>query len=630
MTMTKQVTRVMRNIGSLLVLLSMVLMLSGCLGGGPNVPGSKTVAVSGTVMAPRALGGSEPVAGASVAALDFADGKQVGTVATTDVNGAFSISKIPKGSDVVIVATTGAAAAKASRGPSLRITSLLADVANTTGAEVNGMTSLAAEAWGVLFLMGRDVAKIDFRTTLDAARRILERLGESALELVPGGTVIGPSFGSGIVLGWAGRSELMATVPDEEDSLVWPAKEMVQDLRDAGLSIRGAVEQELMEPANLLVTEVAPHLAAIAEHVGNLHTYLLYDEPGFFHEDEYGGLWYDGPADPDDPKWVVERYDGSVETWTKDLTGTRRSPWSETVTFSVEWHTGFDFRGSLSLEGDSDLTHGLPIRGMLDAVLCDPEDEFLSVETVLAGDYEGDFGDDPMYANVSVEGDFESEYIDAHGELAIEGDLENGGTASFSGSVTAAGLVVSGLIELDAVINNTVDEEPIPVPSRVTIEGSLGKVGASVPLFQGTVEVEFDNADTYDFSEDWSETNWPVGEVVFNGTCNPPGKAAVSALIAIDTEEYMVFDSTVRYEHGTRWIAGTISVELEPDEDDGRIELNLYNQAGLVMEMTIEASQSEYEGTIENSSGTKIAVIEADSEGLVRIVYIDDSWESLF
>lgn len=157
------------------VLLAVVmLMLTGCFG--PKPPRPQVVSISGTVSAPPGPPASgsvaaaaavihEPVGGATVKAFDFATAKEVGKTATTDSVGRYTISNIPKGIDVVIKATAGAGSRN---GAGMRLSTLVLGAADGADGNIDGATSLGAEAWGRHYGTGHNVAAWDFQMTLDA------------------------------------------------------------------------------------------------------------------------------------------------------------------------------------------------------------------------------------------------------------------------------------------------------------------------------------------------------------------------------------------------------------------------------------------------------------------------------
>jgi len=625
-------------------------MLAGCFG----PPKPQFASVSGTVSAPpdQASAGQvesssidhTPVSGASVAAFDFADGKQVGATATTDADGRYTISNVPKGIDIVVIAVKDVATLN---GSGTRLSALIADVPRDADGDINGVTSLVSEAWGKFYRQARNVAVADLRTTYYAAMRFLERVGW--LDLTQDGTLLHRDYGNGLKeIGDV--VEIIGSVPDENDSRVWPAKEMIQDLRDAGLTIQGTFEHEIADPAGHIATEVTPYLAAVAAHVGELHPHIMFEySPGEYSENADGGFTQVVPYHTEQ-KWLLHRFDrGYDETWIREgfaplSTGVPKGwtlrqagpGWIETA-FEVEriGDESFVFNGMLSADMGAPGT-GLPTEACIDATLQDADDPWLAQATTLTGEYHGMFDVEQDTVEISVDGHFVSEHVNADGELAITGDLAIGGSVTFSGSIRTAEVTLSGGMELSAVLNETAGEEFPYVPNDVRISGSFARVGVSKPIFEGATHITFANADTFDFGPSLEPLirpdNWPTGTVEFSGSVNPPGKASVSANIMVSTQEYMEFDATVRYDHGTRWISGTASY----NDNTGQASLDVRNQIGLKVNMQARNIGSEVddpvvEGTIKNKSNVVIGTIVTDNfDGMVRVEYEDGSWESLF
>ena len=650
--------RRLRRIFAGVLLAALMIMLTGCFG--PMPPKPQFISISGTVSAPPSGDPSgqamlaalddTPVVGARVAAFDFATSKQVGTTATAGTSGRYTISDIPKGIDVVVVAIAGAGTRN---GFAMRLSTLVADAANGADGSIDGATSLAAEAWGAHYGQGVDMHAWDFQTSLDAARAVLARLGW--LDLTPGGTMLSTEYGGGL----ADRSELApvtGTVPDTINPLVGPAKEMVQDLRDAGLTIQGTFEQELAEPAETVVTEVAPYLVAVGEHVGGLHPYIIMDPIEFpwgkYEEYEDGSLNTEPIGLFQEPKWEIVRNDGvSMETWTVSggifgpLGAPRRWTVRELMTSTIAFdvtsseNQQFEFNGSLVLTSDED-TPELITGAVLSATLKDPLEPCLAEATLITGDYEGHFDLTEGTAHVGVNGNFNSPYVVANGRLIIDGSLQTGGTVVFEGDISAAGVTVAGGLALSAVANSTVPGIGL-APSDVTINGRLQKVGLSAPIFAGETRISVSNAGGLRLGEHdvIGPGNWPQATVEFEGTVNPSGKASVRAEITVSTAEPNVFTATVRYDHGTRWLNGTVDYTISEGEgeDEGKVVheglLNVTNQAGLNVRVEmryVDEDDYEIQGTIKNASNDTIGSIVRDLDGIVRIEYIDGTWESLF
>ena len=81
-------------------------------------------------------------------------------------------------------------------------------------------------------------------------------------------------------------------------------------------------------------------------------------------------------------------------------------------------------------------------------------------------------------------------YINADGELVIDGNLSQGGEVRFSGSISGAGVTVAGALSLQVVSNATMPDIGL-APNDLRINGSLTKAGVAADLRRNNViEVE--------------------------------------------------------------------------------------------------------------------------------------------
>lgn len=625
-------------------LVTVTLMLSGCFGGGSSSPPKpQVVSLSGTVTAPSgtpvaastslldalfAWGGvayaaptETPVRGATVMAFSFGDGKQVGTTATTDSSGRYTISQIPKDIDVVIIAVKEVARSGRNSGR-VRLCTLVPNAGTQTiiSADISGASSVAAEAWGIHYRKGLNIGPLDFKSTLDAARAFVGRV--QSLDLTEGGPVIGEQYGGGLQPS-ADAENVEGTVPTTIDGRVWPAKEMIQDLRDAGLSLKGTYEEQLQKQKQSIETKVGPYLSQVADHVGGLHTWIISLPSGVYEELPDGTLNLVGslPAG----HWQLHRRDEYFEDWTATYTNpgtTTEVP--DTVAFEVERETNpdaFDFGGVLDIDYQEGADEPLPIRATLDATLRDASSSLLEEPTTFDGDYEAEFSPDGNSVQVMFRGVFSSSIVNATGELTITADAGAGvGNVEFSGDLSTDAASVHG--SLDLVI---VTSEAMPgtaVPRSLTLHGSLGEPGASNPIFDGNFEIEIENAAQLNFNEPIDSNNWPKGHIAFGGSVDAPGRPKVSAEITLATQQYQKFSSSVNYSHNGHTLEGTVTY----DGITGEVRIQMTNQAGLVVAMQ---GTDVLVGTIKDASGTKIADIAPDADGLVRVTYIDGSWETL-
>ncbi|HHY46006.1 MAG TPA: carboxypeptidase regulatory-like domain-containing protein [Firmicutes bacterium] len=632
-------------------LLAVTITLAGCFGGGQvSPPKPQVVSISGTVTAPNgtpiaftpsllqrlfawcavvsAAPREDAVPGAKVVAVNFADGKQVGTTATTDQSGRFTISQLPKGIDIVVIATKEVAPQGGAR---IRLSTLIPDVGtqNIIASNINATSTIAAEAWGIHYRKGLNIGPRDFKSTLDAATRFVER--QNSLNLTEGAGIITTGYGNGLHQD-SGAGEVEGTVPSSIDGRVWPAKEMIQDLRDAGLSLKGTYEQQLQVQGENIETKVGPYFAEVASHVGGLHPWIINFDPGVYEEHPDGVLMPIAPRPEGD--WIIRRY-GDIyyeEHWKASLsTDYQGVKVLKSASFEVTRpsEAGFIFEGNLLIDYTTAGNSTLPIKGTFTAKLQDARSQFLAQATTFDGQYSGQFNNDATAGSATFTGKFASPVVNATGQLVIEGDIASGSAdISFNGSVTTDTACVEGTIELALVRSSVMTDTA--VPKLIALNGSLKEPGASAPLFQGNFEISIENASTFDFGSPVSQNNWPKGHIQFGGYVEAQGHPRVSATVTIGTQEYLKFNSTVSYAHNGHTLNGTIAY----DGITGVAAMNIKNQAGLVTTMNgsgfLIPGGGTLSGSIKNSAGTKVADITTDVDGLVRVVYIDDSWETLF
>lgn len=638
------------------VLLASVLTLAGCFGGGQvKPPKPQVVSISGTVTAPygtpvafapsaaplahlvrslftwcsvaQAAPTEEPVPGATVVAVNFADGKQVGTTATTDVYGRFTISELPKDIDIVVIATKAIARRTGAR---VRLSTLVPNVGvqNAISPDIGAVSTIAAEAWGVLYRRGLNIGPQDFTTTLDAARKFVD--SQPSLDLTEGGGILQEQYGAGLAPG-SGTEGVQETVPSGVDSRVWPAKEMVKDLRDAGLSLKGTYEHQLQVQSESIKTKVGPYLSEVGGHVGALHPWIIHYEPGVYQEDEYGWLELVQPGP--DWRWLIHRYGGIFEeewtatVYTDPATGVTVL---DTASFKVTRPSlsGFTFWGNLDLDYTAAGNSTLPVTGTFTAKLQDTTVPILAQVSTFDGQYTGEFNSNGTAGHVELGGEFASAVINATGTLSIDGDTNSGiAELNFSGALTTDAAHVQGRLEV-AVVRSTVIPETM-VPRLIAVHGDFKEPGAAAPLFQGDFEITIDNASLFNFNSPTSPSNWPKGHVQFGGYVEAQGQPRVSATMRIETQEYLRFSSTVHYEHNASTLDGTITY----DGNDGVAHINITNQAGLVTTMVgtgfLTPAGGQLSGTIKSSSGDKLADVVTDADGIVRVQYVDGSCETL-
>lgn len=276
-----------------LLLLSVLVaaLLGGCFGlvsgllpqppgGGSSTPNTSVV---GVVLAPdsaadslmtassfsplsflspvaQAFTGTVPVAGATVQALEVPSLKPIGEPVTTDSNGRYTLSGLPEGIEVIVVAVKDTG-----QGP-LRLSTYVRNVGKNTVADADPASSLAAELLAAKFKEASDyqISEQDWLTALAAAERVLDKIVSDGGDLdftVGGDMIAGGDMGSGVQEAFRENyPEVDGFLPQHPDMDVAHAKKLVQMLRDVGYGGNETVETRLMTYAENMQEEVVPYL----------------------------------------------------------------------------------------------------------------------------------------------------------------------------------------------------------------------------------------------------------------------------------------------------------------------------------------------------------------------------------
>ncbi|NPV81552.1 MAG: carboxypeptidase regulatory-like domain-containing protein [Firmicutes bacterium] len=643
-----------------------VISLSGCFGGSsPSAPQSNVISLSGTVTAPSgtpvafvqpsffdrlvrlvesvAYAGvnGNPVQGARVVATNFADGKQVGTIASTNSNGIYTISRVPKGIDVVIIATKEVNVAGTKK--QIRLSALIPNAGNQSSItpDIDAVSTIAAETWGKRRGEGIDILTEDVRSTYDAARKYAD--SHPSIDLTVGGSLIGENYGAGLQEG-ANADEVENSVPSTINPAVAPAKAIVQDLRDAGLTVKGTYEEQIKLQKENIEQKVAPYLTAVGDYLQAIHPYALNGnlftlEPGEYTEEK---VYTTYAANPEGAyktgTWKVTMEKGLVKGLIGEYTVSSlyESPASgvsvpKSVTFKIidPKNASLTFFGKLTMnyadmnmvipDSPQQITISMPISGHLEFTLQDPKQVLLVNATTFKGDYSGEFNSDGSPKQVSFNGLFTSSAITASGKLDIKHEENSGGSISFDGTITTATAIIKGSLSIEHSIEQ----------SSVKANAEFKDRKVTPTVLDGSFNLTISNANAFHFEQPISQNNWPMGIVEFDGSVKAPGHPEVEAEICIKTNEYQVFSSDVHYGHGASTLDGTITY----NGGSGVATMAFKNQAKLVVSIDVsglnQPGQAKATGTIKDSSSKLLAQITTD-KGIIKVTYEDGSFETLF
>lgn len=200
------------------IILSFILVFAGCSNNGTNDSSGETDnngTLTGTVQVPAgtttaslinnhenlfasifnqtalALSGEIPLPEASIIVYDYQTGEQI-TTGMADSSGNYSITGIPAGIDVVIVATKGVN----SGNDTVRVSAVVADITTEETKDITTATTLVAEVAGQLMGQDKDVTVEELASAEENANTIVAGMTEA--DVTVGGDLLGFDFGTGI------------------------------------------------------------------------------------------------------------------------------------------------------------------------------------------------------------------------------------------------------------------------------------------------------------------------------------------------------------------------------------------------------------------------------------------------
>ena len=666
--------------------------VTGCGGGGGS--GTSNVDLYGTVSAPEgttvaravepspglfawlfgtkaeALTGNTPVPNATVTVYRFDNGAVVGT-GQTDANGTYHIS-VPEGLDVVVMATKG----------SLRLSALVADVGpQRRRADLSAASTVAAETFAVVHPMGNatqhapDLRPEDVEPVLTMAEQQLAEV--TALDLSLSGGIVPQHFGSGLHL--PSGSDLAPAiqavhqaVPTAVATDVARAKQMVQQLRDAGASVGNAFESELLAQQKMIQDEVivsfehtGSPLALIARvffdplHVGSgskqVSTYDVLSLPDGEYQEQLASASAGYPYElvriggaptgqviihgaADDPNTA-----GKTLTVTRSGTGPLPGQPSE-VTFAVTSATdaALDYHGSVVLSSspqsatttqltlsasfkDSQVTTPVTLNGTLSGT------SSLSLADLTAVAFtELTFSGTLTSAKVNASaGTWTMKFSDTipSGEMfwdyptswtIADLSVETKGTSK---TLTLTGDLSAKFTTLSA--DRSRAQVTQPVATEFNFTGTY--TGDTVTSFTGTVTAKWTNP-SLDVN-----TDFPAGTVTVKGEASVSGQSKTTVNLQLtSTNNPNQATLTIAITRGTINLTGTATGQFDSNGDLAQATLTLTNEDGLQIQVTTTDGGDTVTGTVSTSDGTTLATIAVDPDlKQVSIHYSDGTVESV-
>ena len=231
-----------------------------------------------------------------------------GVVATTDKNGHYTLTGLPTGISVIIVATQKIG------DTTIRLSTFVENVTNVTRADIDIATTLATEVLAKKLKDsngGYQANSVDFETARYAAESVASTYPWTLENMAVGGPLFPKHLGEGLVDADGDFGNIQ--FPEVPDTDIQLAKSMVQAIRNAGYSAVNTLETKLYKIAADFTEESADYLVHIGEiilYLKDMARVVVEYPPGEITVDEYG--WFDWSPGQDDDKWAFVDAQGGV------------------------------------------------------------------------------------------------------------------------------------------------------------------------------------------------------------------------------------------------------------------------------------------------------------------------------
>lgn len=679
---------------------SIALLLAGCFSFGSSpkkVPTPAKTSVSGVISAPQGTAGlaevesfsqptlagfwsfialtaqaqetvvNVPVRGAKVVALEVPSLKVISTTAVeTDAEGRYTMTGLPEGRPVIIVATKEVA-----DGQTIRLSTYVPKVTanKTTDADADAATSLATEALAHRMSMRNDGAVEDshwealWKSAHVAAQEVVALAASDPEELatllvVGEGAVQEGDIGAGL----QEEYDRQLGLPEDPLSDEALARAMIQALRDAGYSIKDTLDLRLARHQEHISEELNPHLEELGRIInrGMDVIRVTEDHPNggeFDHSlyDEYFRPVSGTTANYD--RWVVHLYDFGydpefnehneadyrLDTYTIERLGDNRYKVTATKIphdVTVEYENSRDSKlVSLKyVDGTITLDTGVVTFTDVEATTTFREVErsskfFLVLEE---STYKGEIRSDlfRLDGSMTYRTADDVEYCYSYWDDYYESEVVSGPCYAPATEIDVDGVLETNTLTLNGHFNATAeyrnpetgvaDDAPEPVTAEVTFHGELIERNVDEP-FQLTGHLEME----WDATQAPSKTDSISGRFYFNGKVELPGHAPIELEITGEPVDDQVWKSELRYERGDHVLEGEAIIQVAGPFE---VHLELVDSNDLAMVLDYTEGGEFAEGVIRKSDSDEvIADIQVGGPGIIEVTYRASGYiESLF
>lgn len=444
--------------------------------------------------------------------------------------------------------------------------------------------------------------------------------------------------------------DVVITLQRIEQIGVASARALVQEARDAAITLGSGIANELVNQALVWQLDLVPTFALTMQRldfVNNILTgfhsakvdeeYLegqLTDFPSATYKAHQGGWWWYvelekvGPADPD--TWVVQfpESDALLAGMTLTFKRTEKpnnlkiNEWEFKVTSTTELQLLYE--GRLTFEAN---TQNRVTRIVVNGTF---KDKFLPDGITVNGTLTGTPLGEKSYTKVSFSGRIQSPKIsltvdeatatfnpppDAQkwGNFLTKAELKN---FKFKTQRVAGPIEVTGNLSVEAQIDDKTPEKG-PLLKKGSFSGGYESTDLT---FEGSIAFDWKNPQreltevpkgTATIEGRWAMRNRPIFRVKFSLTSASP------------------FEVAIDITRGDRFLKGKLTGDWEVKNGDLKVtdwSLDLKNE----MDLTVEFKKGVKEGLIKAPDGTKLADIQRDPDlDLLVVRYIDGTLESL-
>lgn len=679
---------------------SIALLLAGCFSFGSSpkkVPTPAKTSVSGVISAPQGTAGlaevesfsqptlagfwsfialtaqaqetvvNVPVRGAKVVALEVPSLKVISTTAVeTDAEGRYTMTGLPEGRPVIIVATKEVA-----DGQTIRLSTYVPKVTanKTTDADADAATSLATEALAHRMSMRNDGAVEDshwealWKSAHVAAQEVVALAASDPEELatllvVGEGAIQEGDIGAGL----QEEYDRQLGLPEDPLSDEALARAMIQALRDAGYSIKDTLDLRLARHQEHISEKLNPHLEELGRIInrGMDVIRVTEDHPngGVFDHSLYAEDFRpvsDATANYD--RWVVHLYDFGydpefnehnkadyhLDTYTIERLGDDRYKVTAKKiphNVTVEYENSRDSKlvSLKHVDGMIKLGTGVVTFTDVEATTTFREVErssefFLVLEE---STYKGEIRSDlfRLDGSMTYRTADDVEYCYSYWDDYDESEVVSGPCYAPATEIDVDGVLETNTLTLNGHFNATAeyrnpetgvaDDAPEPVTAEVTFHGELIERNVDEP-FQLTGHLEME----WDATQAPSKTDSISGRFYFNGKVELPGHAPIELEITGEPVDDQVWKSELRYERGDHVLEGEARIQVAGPFE---VHLELVDSNDLAMVLDYKEGGEFAEGVIRKSDSDEvIADIQVGGPGIIEVRYRASGYiESLF